>query len=160
MLTFCAIRSRARTNGATQTFRRSSTATTLTQQRDSSQATGNPPPSSGSVYVPPHLNSNHQAYGRNGVSADSRYTKDRLLDMFRAQKSGSLHTNINDLYEDGWTPGVNGASNGNWSKSGDHKEIAGPDICWDQNGSVEPMAWIEMSEEEKEVEFSCESIPA
>lgn len=151
-LTGYLVRSRARVNGATQTFRRSSTATTLSQQRDSSQAASNPPLSGGNVYVPPHLNSNHQAYSRNGASGESRYSKDQLLDMFRAQKSGSLNTSIDDLYVDGWTPGVNGAGNGGWGKSGDHRETNGPDICWDHNGSVQPMAWVDMSEEEKEVE--------
>jgi len=150
-LIVCAIRSRARTNGVTQTFRRSSTATTLPQQRDGNQATSNLPFSSGSVYVPPHLNSNYHAYNRNGASAESRYSKDQLLDMFRTQKSRGLSTNIDDLYVDGWTPGVNGTSNGGWGKSGDHKEMTGPDICWDYNGSVQPMAWVDMSEEEKEV---------
>ena len=149
----CQSRSRARTNGATQTFRRSSAATSLSQQRDSSQTASNPTPSSGSVYVPPHLNSNYQAsYGRNGTAADCRYSKDQLLEMFRAQsKSGSSQANINELLLDGWTPGVNGTSNGGWGKRDDHKDISGPEICWDHDGSVQPLAFFEMSAEEKEV---------
>jgi len=72
--------------------------------------------------------------------------------MFRAQKSGSLNPSIDDLYVDGWTPGLNGTSTGGWGKSGDHRETTGPDLCWDHNGNVQPMAWVDMSEEEKEVE--------
>lgn len=72
--------------------------------------------------------------------------------MFRAQKSGFLNPSIDDLYVDGWTPGLNGTSIGGWGKSGDHREITGPDLCWDHNGNVQPMAWVDMSEEEKEVE--------
>ena len=151
----CTPRSRARTNGATQTFRRSSAATSLSQQRDSTQSSVNPPTSSGNVYVPPHLNSNYQStYGRNGSSSDTRYSKDQLLELFRAQsKSGSLNANVNDLLLDGWTPGMNGTSNGGWGKRDDHKDVAGPEICWERDGGVQPMALLEMSSEEKEV--SC-----
>ncbi len=155
-LTLSPFRSRARTNGATQTFRRSSTATSLSQQRDNTQASSNLPPSSGNVYVPPHLNSNYQSsYGRNGPSADSRYSKDQLLDMFRAQaKSDSSNSNVNDLLLDGWTPWINGISNGGWGKRDEHKDTTGPEICWDHDGTVQPMALLDMTVEEKEVEFS------
>ncbi|KAL6719805.1 kinesin-like protein [Lecanora helva] len=143
---------RARTNGATQTFRRSSTTTSLSQQRDATQTSSNPPPSSSSVYVPPHLNSNHQAlYGRNGSSADYRYSKDQLLDMFRAQaKAGSFNTDLDDLLLDGWTPGPNEGINGGWATRHDQKDTTGPEICWDHNGNVRPMALFDMSAEERE----------
>lgn len=98
------------------------------------------------------MNSAYQSLTRNGTTADSRYSKEQLLDLFRAQKPESLNAHISDLYVDGWAPGVNGTSNGGWGKSGDHKELSGPDLCWDQNGSVQPMALVDMSEEEKEVE--------
>ena len=52
---------------------------------------------------------------------------------------------------DGWSPGVNGASSGGWAKREDHKEAGGPEICWDHEGSVIPLAMIDMTEEEKEV---------
>ena len=147
-------RSRARTNGATQTFRRSSTATSLSQQRDGSQATSNPLPTSSNAYVPPHLNSSYQSlYGRNSLTAESRYSKDQLLDLFRAQtKPGSFKPNVNDLLLDGWTPGVNGSSSAGWGRRDDHKEATGPEICWDHEGSVQPMALLDMSAEEKEVD--------
>ena len=60
--------------------------------------------------------------------------------------------NVNSLYVDGWSPGaVNGASNGGWGKRDDNKETAGPDICWDLEGSVNPIAMQEMTEEERDV---------
>ncbi len=99
------------------------------------------------------MNSNYQSYNRNGASADSRYSKDQLLDLFRThERNGFSSTNVNDLFVDGWSPGaVNGMSNGGWGKRDDNKEIAGPDICWDHEGSVNPIAMQEMTEEEKEV---------
>ena len=72
--------------------------------------------------------------------------------MFRAQsKPGSSHTDINELLLDGWTPGVNGTSNGGWGKRDDHKDASGPEICWDRDGSVQPLAFLDMSAEEREV---------
>ena len=147
-------RTRARTNGATQTFRRPSVATNLSQPKESSQSNNIPTPSSANVYVPPHLNSNYQSsYNRNGPSNESRYSKDQLLDLFRTQdRNGFTNTRINDLHVDGWSPGtINGTSNGGWGKRDDNKEVAGPDICWDREGSVNPMAMQEVTEEEKEV---------
>ena len=120
----------------------------------------NNPPLSAGVYVPPHLNSNYQSFARNGASAEgSRYSKDQLLDMFRAQgRSGPLTHTISDLYVDGWNPSpINGASNGGWGRKDDQKDASsGPDICWDHDGNVQPLSLLEMSEEEKQVR--CMSI--
>ena len=146
-------RTRARTNGATQTFRRPSVATNL-PQKDNIPPNNVSTPSSASVYVPPHMNSNYQSsYNRNGSSAESRYSKDQLLDLFRTQeRNGFPSTDVNDLFVDGWRPGaVNGTSNGGWGKRDDIKEAAGPDICWDHEGSVNPLAMQDMTEDEREV---------
>ena len=147
-----AFRSRARTNGAT-TFRRPSLANNLSNQRDAVQ-TGNPSPSSG-VYVPPHLNSNYQSsYGRNGITSECRYSKDQLLDLFRAQgKSGQSNSHITDLFVDGWSPvPVNDSTNGGWGKKEEHKDGSnGPDICWDYEGKVQPLSLTDMTDHEKEV---------
>lgn len=100
------------------------------------------------------MNSNYQSsYNRNGSSAESRYSKDQLLDLFRTHESNGISsTDVNDLFVDGWNPGtVNGMSNGGWGKKDDVKEAAGPDICWDHEGSVYPIAMQEMTEEEREV---------
>ena len=132
-------------------------ATSFSHQRDGSQTNSNTIPSSGSVYVPPHLNSNYQSnYNRNGSSAESRYSKDQLLDLFRAQeKNASSNANLDDLYVEGWNPAsANGGSSGGWGKRDDHKD-GGPEICWDHEGSVHPIGLIEMSEEEREVLSHC-----
>ena len=148
-------RSRARTNGATATFRRPSTVST--SQRESGQSSTNHPPSAGSAYVPPHMNPNYQStFGRNGASSETRYSKDQLLDMFRThQQNGKPGTRINDLFMDGWTPSAtNGTENGGWGKKDGHNEAAGTDICWDYDGSIQPIGLIPMDDEEREV---CES---
>lgn len=100
------------------------------------------------------MSSNFQSsYARNGASTENRYSRDQLLDLFKTHgRDGFSGTNVNDLFVDGWSPGaVNGTSNGGWGKRDDNKEAAGPDICWDLEGSVNPIAMQEMSEEEKEV---------
>ncbi len=60
--------------------------------------------------------------------------------------------NLNDLFVDGWSPSsTNGMNNGGWGKRDDNKDTSGPEICWDHEGSVHPMALAEMTEDEKEV---------
>ena len=147
------IRSRARTNGATTTFRRPSGANNLSQRSESLSAT-NPTSSIGSVYVPPHLNSNSfSTMPRNGNSGDNRYTKDQLLDMFRAQQERPSQLSVEELFIDGWSPtGTNGLTNGGWSRHDDYKESNGPEICWDHDGGVHPLGLLPLNEEEKEVQ--------
>ena len=104
--------------------------------------------------MPPHLNSNYQSsYNRNGSSNESRYSRDQLLDLFKTQeKSGFSSVNLNDLFVDGWSPtNTNGTNNGGWGKRDDNKDASGPEICWDHEGSVHPVALAEMTEDEKEV---------
>lgn len=156
MLTFAAHRSRARTNGATQTFRRPPVAPSLSHAREPSQGmSSNPITPSSSVYVPPHLNTNHQSnFSRNGPIAESRYSKDQLLDLFRAQAdSATSNKNLSDLFVGGWNPDdASTSSNGAWSRKDDHKDsAAGPEVCWDHEGKVMPLGIIDITEEEKEV---------
>ena len=60
---------------------------------------------------------------------------------------------MNELFMDGWNPeSVDGSTNGTWGRKDDHRDgMTGPEICWDPEGSVPPMAFIEMSEQEQEV---------
>lgn len=99
------------------------------------------------------MNANQSSYTRNGSSTECRYSKDQLLDLFRAhERNGFSSTNVNDLFVDGWSPGaVNGTNSAGWGKRDEMKEAAGPDICWDHEGSVNPIAMQEMTDEEKEV---------
>lgn len=153
LISCSASRSRARTNGATQTFRRPSLATNLSNQRESAPNNVSSPGSG--VYVPPHLNSSYQSnFYRNGAATESRYSKDQLLDLFRAQsRSGQSNTNVSDLYVEGWNPGsAHGSSTGGWGRKDDQKDgSSGPEICWDFEGNVHPLALVEMGDEEKEV---------
>ena len=154
-------RSRSRTNGATQTFRRPSLATGFSHQRENTQPTTNNPPQSTGVYVPPHLNSNYQStFTRNGATTDSRYSKDQLLDLFRAQgESGNLSKNLPDLLLGGWNSGAPNTSNGTWSRRDDLKEgNIGPEVCWDFEGSVQPLGLVDVEDEEKEVRTSTKLV--
>ncbi|KAI4162231.1 MAG: hypothetical protein LQ342_004097 [Letrouitia transgressa] len=145
--------SRARPNGATQTFRRPSLAAGLPHQRESSQTNSSSAIPNSGVYVPPHLSSGYQSNSNRHAAADTRYSKEQLLDLFRAySKPGQATTDIDNLFIDGWNPGaVNGTSNGGWGKKEDYRDtMTGPEICWDHDGQIQPLALIEMSEAERE----------
>lgn len=87
---------------------------------------------------------------RNG---EARYSKDQLLDMYKAQQeSGSLGKHVEDYFVADWDPHTVSASvNGAWGKRDDHKTSAGPEVCWDHGGQVEPLNLSDMTESEKEV---------
>lgn len=150
-----ACRSRARTNGATQTFRRPSLGTGLSSQKEISTLNNTSSIPGSGVYVPPHLNAGYQSsFSRNGAAAESRYSKDQLLDLFRAQsKSGQANPNVADFFVDGWNPDIaSNASNGGWTKKEEFKDgSGGPEICWDYEGVSHPLGLIEMGDNEKEV---------
>ena len=78
-----------------------------------------------------------------------------MFDIFTALKeTDSLGKNMKDLLLPDWNPNhANGSLNGGpWGRREEHKDNApGPEICWDPNGSVEPLGLIDMDEEEKEV---------
>lgn len=101
-----------------------------------------PPPR----YVPPH---------RNGTLTDTRYSKEQLLDLYKTQQSsdGGLRDGLPSLYIGGWQPDApNGVSTGSWGRSDTSRDSQpGPDICWDRDGSIEPLGLVEMDDEEKEV---------
>ena len=143
-------RSRARANGTSQHYRRASLATSVSQ-RDSTQP--NPPTPGSSVYLPPHLNSNFQASYSRSSGIDSRYSKDQLLDYYKVQ-ADAPHTSINiaDLYVGGWNPEISASTNNEtWVRRDEQKENFGPEVCWDMSGSVEPLGFRELTEEEQEV---------
>ncbi|KAK3075372.1 kinesin-like protein [Teratosphaeriaceae sp. CCFEE 6253] len=104
-------------------------------------APSQPPPR----YVPPH---------RNGTVGDLRYSKDQLLDFFRAQQSadGGLKDGLSHLYVGGWQPETaNGASSAGWGRAEHSRDSQpGPDVCWDRDGGIEPLGLSDMDDEEKE----------
>ena len=82
------------------------------------------------------------------------YSKDQLLDICRSSvDSRSSQSLISGALTEGWTPGVAGTgNNGGWSRKDEVKDgQMGADICWDFDGSVQPLGFIDMGEEEKEV---------
>jgi PERQ amino acid-rich with GYF domain-containing protein len=137
---FCRAR---RTNGATQTFRRPSVATSMTSS--------NPPGAQPAVYVPPH---------RNGPAhSDTRYSKDQMLDLFhKLTVEASLEEALPDLYVAGWEPiQTNGVSLGGWGRRDEQAKdhAPGPEVCWDKDGTTIPLGLVDMDDEEREV--SCRS---
>ena len=50
---------------------------------------------------------------------------------------------------------ANGAPSSSWGRSEQGREVqTGPEICWDRDGTIEPLGLVEMDEEEKEVGFA------
>ncbi|KAI9773026.1 MAG: hypothetical protein M1835_006210 [Candelina submexicana] len=152
--------SRARTNGATQTFRRPSLATNLSHssqhQREGSLNQGPTGGSNSGVYLPPHLNLNYQTISsRSGNAVDNRYSREQLLDLYKSQsESGDLSRNLSNLFVGGWEPkNVGGVNGGSWGRKDESAREAapGPDVCWDHDGSVQPLALFDMTEEDREL---------
>lgn len=104
------------------------------------------------AYIPPHLSSSHQP--RNGSIADSRYSKEQLLNIFKTQRdSGTLGKNMGDHFLAAWNPLEDSSStNGAWGKREDQKDpSSGPEVCWDHLGQHGPLGLTELNDEEREV---------
>ncbi|MCJ1400360.1 hypothetical protein MMC11_003565 [Xylographa trunciseda] len=87
-------------------------------------------------------------------TTDSRYSREQLLDIFRTQgDSGILFKSPSEHLIEGWNPNTStAASNGAWNRRDDHKDGSnGPEICWDYEGSIQPLGLLDVSEEEKEL---------
>jgi PERQ amino acid-rich with GYF domain-containing protein len=148
-------RPRSRANGATQTFRRPSLATNVANSRESNNAgQGIATPTSG-VYVPPHLNTNSQVNPlRNGSVGELRYTKDQLVVLYKQQRdAGAIDQNLSSIFTGGWNPLDNRESTTSaWGRRDEGKETSvGPEVCWDHSARAEPLALIQMNDEEREV---------
>ncbi|EME47421.1 hypothetical protein DOTSEDRAFT_69371 [Dothistroma septosporum NZE10] len=131
-----------RTNGATQTFRRPSGATTTPGPQHTDAAAASLPPR----YVPPH---------RNGVQPDhSRYSKDQLLDVYKSQQgaNGDLGEGLSGTFVGAWQPDMADANSAGWGRA-DHgrDNHPGPDLCWDKEGAAEPLNLVDMTDEEREI---------
>ncbi|KAL2811065.1 hypothetical protein BJX63DRAFT_296572 [Aspergillus granulosus] len=141
--------SRTRMNGATQTFRRPSVATNPSHTREPTSAAT----PTGGAY-PSHMSSNHSSnVTRNGASVDTRYSKEQLLELYKAQRdTGILSKNVTDYFVADWNPHIESpAVNGAWGKRDDHKDNpSGPEVCWDHGGHVEPLGLVDMTDDEKE----------
>ena len=86
--------------------------------------------------------------------SDTRYSKEQLLDMFRAQHDRGSQPNVEDFLIEGWNPkDINGTGGAPWGRHDDRKDVHGPETCWDQDGSVHPLGLIPLTEEEREVTY-------
>lgn len=96
------------------------------------------------------------------VALDSRYSKDKLLDIYRAHSQHSEPSNdgVSRLFVNNWEPGHSNGSNGRgWGKGPDSRDHNnGPDICWDQSGQVQPVGLEEMTAVERAVSFDLGQI--
>lgn len=145
-----------RTNGATQTFRRPSHATSLSGSTSQPAPRDAPAPqtpsTSAGVYVPPHAQP-----GRNGASFEGRYSRDQLTQLFRIQQqAGDLNHGLSDLYMGAWEPhATNGAASASWGRKDDHgggrEAPSGVDQCWDKDGAILPLSLTDMTDDEREV---------
>ncbi|KAL4778163.1 hypothetical protein BJX76DRAFT_343966 [Aspergillus varians] len=141
--------SRTRMNGATQTFRRPSVATTPSHIREPISATA----PAGGTY-PSHMSSTVSNVSRNGAPTDTRYSKEQLLDLYKAQRdTGILTKNVADYFVADWNPHIETpAVNGAWGKRDDHKDNStGPEVCWDHGGQIEPLGLVDLTEDDKEI---------
>ncbi|OAL47481.1 hypothetical protein IQ07DRAFT_646419 [Pyrenochaeta sp. DS3sAY3a] len=147
-----------RTNGATQTFRRPSHATTPSGSTSLRDPSAPPNSSSSGVYVPPHAQP-----GRSGSSIDGRYSRDQLTHLLRTQQdSGDLNDSLSSLYMGSWEPqSTNGASGASWGRKDDQGRDtqSGVDQCWDRDGSILPLSLAAMAHDEKEVFLSSVNSP-
>jgi hypothetical protein len=153
-LTQSLYRSRNRVNGATQTFRRPSLAMNAANTRDGTQNASPTPSATTGAYIPPHHNSNNSSYLRNGTSGESRYNKDQMIDIYKAQRdSGALDRNLEQLFSGGWNPfEQRDEVVTSWDKRDKGKDqTAGPEICWNPHVDDDPLSLLDMTDEEKEV---------
>jgi len=60
---------------------------------------------------------------------------------------------LSDLYLGGWHPEIaNGGSSSGWGRSDASRDAQpGPEICWDREGTIQPLGLEELNEEEREV---------
>jgi hypothetical protein len=142
-----------RANGATQTFRRPSVAPSSANsahQRDGSASQPRTSTDSPGVYVPPHLSAS-----RNGTASEHRYSKDQLLQLFKAQYESENDTEaLSSLYVGGWEPNItNGNSSASWGRRDEPKDTHGADLCWDRSAQMVPLGLNPLSEDEKDVSF-------
>ena len=98
----------------------------------------------------PQANTTYEA------STDTRYSKEALLEIYKVSRnSDSAENDVSRLFTDTWDPGHSNGTNGRgWGKSHDSRENQGPNVCWDTNGSVEPISLQEMTDAEKIVNHS------
>lgn len=103
--------------------------------------------------MPPHYYQTHSM--RNGDGTENRFSKDVLLSVYKSQKdAGELAKNLTDLVLGDWQTGGGATTGGSlWNRrdEGAKDSAPGADVCWDANGTIVPLALLEMTESEREV---------
>ncbi|OCT44179.1 GYF domain containing protein [Cladophialophora carrionii] len=152
--------SRRNVNGATQTFRRPSLATTPSQTRETGTASASAT-TPGGVYIPPHLSAANSTTSRNPPSGDMRYSKEQLLNIFQTLKETSaLDTNLEDIFAGTWDPLDSKTGLGDQGAAGDGKDqTPGPEVCWNYAVNPEPFGLTNLTEEEKQLFSSSVNSP-
>ena len=161
LIHFVPFRSRSRVNGATQTFRRPSVATTPSNSSSQAQAQAQPremPPTPstnhGGVYIPPHLNANHPSNSTRSLPlGDVRYSKDQLLTIYQTLKdTAALDRSLEDIFLGTWDPLDAKISLSILAGRGDSKDqTTGPEVCWNYTVDANPFGMTDLTEDEKQV---------
>ena len=136
-------RPRTQRNGAILSRRQSSTPHGQSSQSDSTIQ----PLSAETQDAQPQVNPSFEP------STDTRYSKEMLLDILKAQASSDeTNSDVSRLFSETWNPGHSNGTNGRgWGKSHDGRDNHGPNICWESSGSVQPISLEEMTEVERNV---------
>ena len=101
-------------------------------------------------YIPPHVS----AAGRNGANGDLRYSKEKFLDIFKAERdAGTLLDGVEGLYVRGFHPSASNGMHGvAWGRGREEqKDDHSVDRCWDRNAQMLPMSLKELTDEERDV---------
>ncbi|KAI5779357.1 hypothetical protein EDC01DRAFT_696219 [Geopyxis carbonaria] len=127
---------RANGNSTSSATRRPSLSTTLTHSNAPLTS------SSSNVYHPPHH------YNRQTTAQNTTYGKDDLLNIFRAQESGSgFSKRLPELLDGDFN--ASSSTTGGWGRGGE-ESLNGVDLCWEKEGGVKPIGLEEIAEEERE----------
>lgn len=97
------------------------------------------------AYRPPHLNPNSTLY-QNGVSNDTRYDSQQLLDVYKHMVSTGQLNDPRPYFAGPWDPSTEIDS------TADGKEL-GPEVCWLSQPRQEPLALRDMDDREKDVSW-------
>lgn len=105
-------------------------------------------------YIPPHMNANRNGTSNvNGAGGDLRYSKEKFLEIFRAEKdAGNLLEGVDGLFIGGYQPSAsNGVASATWGRREEPKDNHSVDLCWDRNARMYPLGLQELTEEERDV---------
>lgn len=145
-----------RVNGATQTFRRPSLATSYSSSNQPQTREANIESQQPSArYVPVH---------KNGPISDLRYSKEQLLELAKAHigSGAAQRDSLLSLTVSGWEPDhPNGAAErGNgWPRKDEHRDPStSSEAFWEHDGSVIPRGLVDLTEDEREVGLRFKSI--